>query len=88
MEAKIDQKLYTAFVQAFRAAGTQLRIDQLEALEGEVVKIGELIAEEARRQAVELVRRLQIPIAEGFDQIEQDIQALREQIAASADRTD
>lgn len=80
MKNKFHQKVYTTLVQVFRNAGITLDLKQTERIEHTTGELCEVIQEQARKEAVELMRKLQEAVSDGFNTVYIDIERLNNRL--------
>jgi phage-related protein len=86
-KTKWEQELYTSLTQIFRSSGTMLTGPQLEDLQKNVEKFSKLIDERAASTAIEYIRKLQVAVGEGFNDIAKDIEKLEKRVSDIKRRT-
>jgi uncharacterized small protein (DUF1192 family) len=72
-ELPFEQEIFTAFSQAFRAAGTSMSGDQLENLRTAIERVADLIRRGANEQAIVLVRSLQDRVDKAFTSLTKEL---------------
>lgn len=76
----IKQELSVLFYQLFRAAGFTLSIDQNEKLRSITDQIFAKIEEASKNRSIELIRKMQEAVADGFREIGKDVAELEKRI--------
>lgn len=76
----IKQELSVLFYQLFRAAGFTLSIDQNEKLRSITDQIFAKIEEASKNRSIELIRKMQEAVADGFREIGKDVAELEKRL--------
>lgn len=77
---KLEQEFSILIFQLFRTAGFTMNIQQTEQLRGISDKIVATIEEVAKVKAVELIRKMQTAVGEGFTSIGKDVEAIEKRL--------